>query len=234
MLAGRGDAGEALSVADSWGGDSMVTFTRAGTTCVRAAFAARTSDGTTALADAIESWAATMPGDTASSTRDGRVVTLTACDPGASATDPPNSSTAALIVAGLRNEVLSEIVKRRRAGRHRRVRRHRPDPRSGDATDHRPGHAPTRTQPLSDADTKAAPAEGRLARCLLRGEVAAAILSGGRDQAMKYLASGWGTMIAEVLCSGSSWNSSVSFTPMRCSSSSSSSFAWSSRSGHAG
>ena len=27
---------------------------------------------------------------------------------------------------------------------------------------------------------------------------------------MKYLASGWGTMIAEVLCSGSSWNSSVS------------------------
>ena len=31
---------------------------------------------------------------------------------------------------------------------------------------------------------------------------------------MKYLASGWGTMIAEVLCSGSSWNSSVSFTPM--------------------
>ena len=33
--------------------------------------------------------------------------------------------------------------------------------------------------------------------------------------AMKYLASGWGTMIAEVLCSGSSWNSSVSATPMR-------------------
>ena len=54
------------------------------------------------------------------------------------------------------------------------------------------------------------------------------------DQAMKYFASGWGTMIAEVLCSGSSWNSSVSFTPIRSSSSSSSSFAWSSRSGHAG
>ena len=53
-------------------------------------------------------------------------------------------------------------------------------------------------------------------------------------QTTKYLASGWGTMIAEVLCSGSSWNSSVSFTPMRCSSSRSSSLAWSSRSGHAG
>ena len=32
---------------------------------------------------------------------------------------------------------------------------------------------------------------------------------------MKYFASGWGTMIAEVVCSGSSWNSSVSCTPMR-------------------
>ena len=31
---------------------------------------------------------------------------------------------------------------------------------------------------------------------------------------MKYFASGWGTMIAEVLCSGSSWNSSVSCTSM--------------------
>ena len=32
---------------------------------------------------------------------------------------------------------------------------------------------------------------------------------------MKYFASGCGTMIADVLCSGSSWNSSVSVTPMR-------------------
>ncbi len=53
-------------------------------------------------------------------------------------------------------------------------------------------------------------------------------------QAMKYFASGWGTMIAEVLCSGSSWNSSVRFTPILSSVSSSSSFTWSSRSGHAG
>ncbi len=111
MLAGRGDAGEALSVADSWGGDSMITFTRGGTTCVRAAFAARTGNDTAALADAIASWAAKMPGGTASSARDRRVVTVTACDPGASATDPPNSSSTALIVADLRNEVLSEIVR---------------------------------------------------------------------------------------------------------------------------
>jgi hypothetical protein len=110
MLAGRGDAGEALSAADSWGGDSMITFTRGGTTCVRAAFAARSSNDTAALSDAISSWVAKMPGGTASSTRDGSIVTLTACDPGTSATDPPNSSNTALIVADLRNEVLSEIV----------------------------------------------------------------------------------------------------------------------------
>ena len=30
----------------------------------------------------------------------------------------------------------------------------------------------------------------------------------------KYFASGWGTMIAEVLCSGTSWNSSVRATPI--------------------
>jgi hypothetical protein len=111
MLAGRGDAGEALSVADSWGGDSMITYARAGTTCIRAAFAARSGNDTAALADALTSWAAKMPGGTASSTRDGSVVTLDACDPGASATDPPNSSNTALIVADLRNEVLSQIVK---------------------------------------------------------------------------------------------------------------------------
>ncbi len=51
---------------------------------------------------------------------------------------------------------------------------------------------------------------------------------------MKYFASGCGTMIAEVLCSGSSWNSSVRLTPILSSVSSSSSFTWSSRSGHAG
>src|SRR5215207_1083163 len=53
-------------------------------------------------------------------------------------------------------------------------------------------------------------------------------------QAMKYFASGWGTMIADVLCSGTRWYSSVSVTPMRSMSSSSATLVWSSRSGHAG
>jgi len=42
--------------------------------------------------------------------------------------------------------------------------------------------------------------------------------------ATKYLASGWGTMMAEVDCSGTRWNSSVIATPMRSISSSSATF----------
>ena len=67
--------------------------------------------------------------------------------------------------------------------------------------------------------------------------IARAVLSRSRltrPQATKYLASGWGTTIAEVDCSGTRWNSSVIATPMRSISSSSATFTWSSRSGHAG
>ena len=110
MLAGRGDAGDALAVADGWGGDAMVTFSRGDATCVRAAFTGRNRGATAAISDAIATWAAGMPGGAASSTRTGDIVTMTACDPGAGATDPPNSSIGALILADLRNEVLSQIV----------------------------------------------------------------------------------------------------------------------------
>ena len=37
----------------------------------------------------------------------------------------------------------------------------------------------------------------------------------GRHQALKYLASGWCTTSASVDCSGTSWNSSDSSTPIR-------------------
>jgi hypothetical protein len=110
MLAGRGGAGEALAVADGWGGDAMVTFSRQNATCVRTAFTGRDGDATTAIADAVSAWAADMPGGAASSTRTGAIVTMTACDPGEGSTDPPNSSIGALILADLRNEVLSQIV----------------------------------------------------------------------------------------------------------------------------
>jgi hypothetical protein len=50
---------------------------------------------------------------------------------------------------------------------------------------------------------------------------------------LKYFAAGWWQTTADVLCSGSSWNSSLSVTPIRDASSSSSSFVWSSRFGQA-
>ena len=56
----------------------------------------------------------------------------------------------------------------------------------------------------------------------------------GAHVALKYLASGWCTISAEVDCSGCSWNSSDSSTPMRDGSSRSTSTACISTSGQAG
>ena len=52
--------------------------------------------------------------------------------------------------------------------------------------------------------------------------------------ATKYLAWGWGLMMASVVCSGCIWNPSLTVTPMRCASRSSTTLALSSRSGQAG
>ncbi len=53
-------------------------------------------------------------------------------------------------------------------------------------------------------------------------------------RALKYRASGWYVMSAVVVCSGSSWNPSLSVTPMRPASRSLNNGAWSSRFGQAG
>jgi hypothetical protein len=47
---------------------------------------------------------------TATSVQKGEVVTLTACDPGPTAANPPNSAAGALVVAELRNELLRQVV----------------------------------------------------------------------------------------------------------------------------
>ena len=71
MLASRLIPAVALAAADAWGGDSMVTFTRDGTTCLRATFRGTTADGTTAIADALAQWAAQMPAGAAAVDRTG-------------------------------------------------------------------------------------------------------------------------------------------------------------------
>jgi hypothetical protein len=74
----------------------------------------------------------------------------------------------------------------------------------------------------------------------LRPAVTCAVYNGPRilvapaHPALKYFASGWCTMIADVDCSGCSWNSSLRLTPIRSGRSSSTSPVWYSTSGHAG
>jgi hypothetical protein len=104
VLASRIDPATALAAADGWGGDAMITFTKGGTTCLRSAFVGRDRAATTAIGDALTAWAAAMPAGTAQVQTGGRV-TLTACDPGAAGTEAPNRALAALVLAGLRDEL---------------------------------------------------------------------------------------------------------------------------------
>ncbi len=110
MLAARSDPVAALRVADGWGGDSMVTFKRGGTTCVRASFTGRTVDAGTAIHDALVQWAAQSPAGTADVRREGALATLTACDPGSASGVPPDRSLAALTVAAVRNTLFATLA----------------------------------------------------------------------------------------------------------------------------
>ena len=78
------------------------------------------------------------------------------------------------------------------------------------------------------------PRRGAVLRRLRRGADRRGGAELTRQRALKYLASGWWTMMAEVDCSGWSWNSSESSTPMRSGRRSSNSLVCSSRSGQAG
>jgi len=106
-LAASGDPVRALEVADKWGGDAMVTFTRPdGTTCVRATFAGRNDRAGATIRQALEGWVAGRPDATV--VADGSRTTLTACDPGAAAVDPGVAVDAALVAAVLRSELLAQ------------------------------------------------------------------------------------------------------------------------------
>jgi hypothetical protein len=109
LLATDGDPVRALDVADGWGTDSMVTFTRGQTTCVRAAFIGSDASASTAIHEGLTAWASHR---TASATVDaaGDTTTLTTCDPGASAVDPGQTPAAALTVAEVRNALLAQAI----------------------------------------------------------------------------------------------------------------------------
>jgi hypothetical protein len=110
VLASRIEPTTALTAADGWGGDAMITFTRGSTTCVRAAFVGRDDDKTKAIGDALTQWAAAMPAG-AAQVEAGTPVVLTACDPGAAGTEAPNRALGSLILAATRDELFLEVVK---------------------------------------------------------------------------------------------------------------------------
>jgi hypothetical protein len=90
VLASRLDNSTALTATDAWDGDAMVTFTRKGQTCLRAAFAGKGTVGVQALRAAWTQWATQVPAGTATVDGTPTRVTVTACDPGSAATAIPN------------------------------------------------------------------------------------------------------------------------------------------------
>ena len=110
MLASRLDAGVALTAADAWGGDAMVTFTRDGTTCLRSTFQGTNAEGTTAIGDALTQWAALMPAGAATVDRTPEQATLTACDPGAGATEGANGAMKGLVYLASRDSFFAGLL----------------------------------------------------------------------------------------------------------------------------
>jgi len=110
VLASRIDPADALKAADGWGGDAMITFRRGTTTCLRSAFVGRDQGKTDTIGAALQQWAAAMPAG-AATVETGKQVVLTACDPGAAATEAPNRALTALILAATRDELFLEVLK---------------------------------------------------------------------------------------------------------------------------
>jgi hypothetical protein len=111
LLSSRLDNATALSAADAWDGDSMITFTRKGQTCLRATIAGRAPDGTATITDALNGWAAQMPAGAATIEGTADRVTMTACDPGRAAAVAPNNANASMAFVGNRDGLFSTAVR---------------------------------------------------------------------------------------------------------------------------
>jgi hypothetical protein len=111
VLASRLDNATALSAADAWDGDAMVTFERQGQTCLRATFAGKGTKGVGTITDALHQWAAQVPAGGATVEGGGDRVTLTACDTGNAAPAIPNPPLTSLVYLSTRDGLFAELVK---------------------------------------------------------------------------------------------------------------------------
>jgi hypothetical protein len=110
ILASRIDPVQALHAADGWGGDSVVSFTRNGARCLRAAIAGHTIADTQRLARAFHDFATAVPAASVSVEDTRSTVVVTACDPGTRATVPGAYASRALNQVALRNEVAASAL----------------------------------------------------------------------------------------------------------------------------
>jgi len=83
MLAERIDPRQALEAADGWGGDAYVLFEDGAVTCTRVAFRGDRDQDGNEMAAAARAWAKEMPDGIASVSRNGKLVLVESCDPGA-------------------------------------------------------------------------------------------------------------------------------------------------------
>lgn len=110
VLASRLDNATALSAADAWDGDAMVTFTRNDQVCLRATFAGKGTDGIATMTDAWKQWAALVPAGTATVDGTADRVTVTACDPGSAATPIPNPPFGSLVYLDSRDGLFAGLL----------------------------------------------------------------------------------------------------------------------------
>jgi len=80
MLATRLDARTALDAVTGWGGDKHVGYQVEGDSCVRVNVTGDTDVDTDQLEDALTEWMAVMPAGAVTVTREGDVVTFSACE----------------------------------------------------------------------------------------------------------------------------------------------------------
>jgi hypothetical protein len=100
----------ALDVADGWDGDSMVSLSRAGHTCVRAAFVGRDADKTAAIGRSLSDWAAMMAKGAVTVEARADKITLTACDVGAAAPAATHGADELLAFAAVRDMIYAGLV----------------------------------------------------------------------------------------------------------------------------
>jgi len=111
VLASRLGPAEALTVADGWGGDAMITIKRAGQTCLRARFVGRDANRTAAIGRALQQWGAAMPAGAATVEPGRSGVTLTACDTGAASSPTPHDAAEATTFASSRDAFYGTLLK---------------------------------------------------------------------------------------------------------------------------